>query len=156
MSNYPISFFSVGNPLYGDDGVGKAVLDTLQKLPEYKNATFFDAGTDALSLIDHCSKDGFNVIIDAAKMGKSPGEVIAIPPDKAKLIIQWDHLSIHGFGLAETFRMAEQIGLLPEKLLIIGIEPEDIKINIGLSETVVNAIPKAINLINREVKINGT
>ncbi|MBC8214503.1 MAG: hydrogenase maturation protease [Candidatus Marinimicrobia bacterium] len=154
--NKSTSFFSVGNPLYGDDGVGKAVLDTLKALPEYKNATFFDAGTDALSLIDHFSKDGQNIIVDAAKMGKSPGSVVAISPKDAKLIIQWDHLSIHGFGLAETFQMAEKIGSLPKKVIIIGIEPEEIKIDKGLSETVVNAIPKAINLIKREVNINGS
>lgn len=150
----PIHFIAVGNPLYGDDGAGLAVLNALQQLPEYGDAVFYDAHTDALSILDHFTADGLNFIIDAAKMKLTPGTVISFKPEEARLKIQWDHLSIHGFGLAETCEMAEKIGVMPQHLVLIGIEPEIIQIDKPLSDTVRDAVPKAITLINKEVSLN--
>lgn len=150
----PINFIAVGNPLYGDDGAGLAVLEALQEMPVYQNATFFDAHTDALSILDRFSAEGMNFIIDAAKMDQTPGTVVSFEPSEVKMKILWDHLSIHGFGLAETCEMAEKIGVMPEHLVLIGIEPEIIQIDKPLSDTVRNAIPKAITLINKEVSLN--
>jgi len=146
-----LNFIAVGNTLYGDDGVGNAVLEELKQIPQYRDAIFFDAHTDALSLIDRFT-DGLNIIIDAAKMGKSPGTVVRFTPENVKMVIQWDHLSMHGFGLAETFAMAEMIGGLPECIVIFGIEPEVIEIDKGLSDIVKNAIPKVLTDIQNEVK----
>ncbi len=147
-----VHIFAVGNPLYGDDGAGKAVLDELKIRQEFSGATFFDAYTDALSLIHRFQPGGLNIIIDAAKMGRPPGSVVLIRPENARTIIKWDHLSLHGFGLAETIQMAKQVGSCPADLLIIGIEPEVIRVDRPISDVVKRAIPKAVELIKTEVK----
>ncbi|MBC8479505.1 MAG: hydrogenase maturation protease [FCB group bacterium] len=147
-----VKFIAVGNPLYGDDGIGKAILDLLQKSEEFKESEFYDAQTDALSIIDELLPDGLNIIVDAAKMNLAAGTVAAFGADEVRLKIKWDHLSLHGFGLAETFNMAKAIQRLPGHVRIVGIEPEIVEINRELSETVKKAIPHALELITNEVR----
>jgi hydrogenase maturation protease len=148
-----INIFSVGNPLYGDDGVGKEVAEQFIAKDNNFRVNYYDAGTDALSLIDRFKPNGLNIIIDAAKMGKDPGAVIRMDQHEVNFTIKWDHLSLHGFGLAETFKMAELVGTLPEDLIVIGIEPEKIRIGEKITKVVEDSIPTAVNLITREVNL---
>lgn len=143
---------AVGNPLYGDDGVGAAVLAKLEAENHLPGAELVDCHTDALSVIDHFTPGELHVIIDAAKMGETPGRVVRFTPDEVRLRIEWDHLSMHGFGLAETFAMAEAIGEMPERVVIVGVEPEIVKIDRGLSDAVAAAVPEVIATIQAEVQ----
>ena len=144
-------FFSVGNPLFGDDGVGLAVLKELEVQSEFVEDVFFDAHTDALAMIDRFEPEGKNIIIDAAKMGKQPGHVEIMQRQDVRMKIQWDHLSIHGFGLAGTLDMAEKIGVLPKELWVVGIEPEQIKIDTELSPGIKVSISDVVEKIKKEV-----
>ena len=141
-----MKIMAVGNSFYGDDGVGAAVLEQIRKADVFPGAELFDAHTDALSLLDHLSPGEANVIIDAAEMG-----LAWFRPEDVKLKIHSDHLSIHGFGLAETFAMAEQLGQMPEETLIVGVQPLRIEINTGLSDAVAAAVPRVISIIQAEV-----
>jgi len=143
---------AVGNSFYGDDGVGAAVLEQIRKTEIFPGAELFDAHTDALSLLDHLVPDNLNVIIDAAEMGLPPGEVAWFRPEDVELKINSDHLSMHGFGLAETFTMAQQLGTMPEQVLIVGVQPQRIEINQGLSDVVAAAVPRVISIIQAEVE----
>jgi len=147
-----VKVIAVGNPLYGDDGVGAAVLAKLGEENILPGAELVDVHTDALAIIDHFTADDLHVIIDAAKMGEQPGRVVRFTPDEVRLRIEWDHLSIHGFGLAETFSIAESIGEMPERVVIIGVEPETIQIDRGLTDAVAAAVPEVIATIQAEVQ----
>ena len=147
-----MKIMAVGNAFYGDDGVGAAVLDQIRKADVFPGAELFDAHTDALSLLDHLDRDRLNVIIDAADMGLPPGEVAWFQPEDVAFKIALDHLSMHGFGLPETFALAEQLGLMPERTIIVGVQPERIEINRGLSPAVAAAVPRVISIIQTEVQ----
>jgi hydrogenase maturation protease len=146
-----MKIMAVGNSFYGDDGIGAAVLEQIRKAEIFPGAELFDAHTDALSLLDELSPGEANVIIDAAEMGLPAGEVAWFRPEDVKMKIASDHLSMHGFGLAETFAMAEQLGKLPEETLIVGVQPQRIEINQGLSDAVAAAVPRVISIIQAEV-----
>jgi hydrogenase maturation protease len=160
MCNSPsrgrIKIYAVGNSFYGDDGVGAAVLERIREGGLLPSAELIDAGTDALALIEHfrgCVDERWlHLIIDAAKMGSAAGSVAAFSPGEVRLRIQWDHLSLHGFGLAETFAMAAGVGAMPERVRIIGVEPAVVAIDKGLSAAVAAALPKILQLINAEVE----
>ncbi len=145
-----MKIFAVGNSFYGDDGVGVAVLDGIREANALPGADLFDAHTDALALLDRFSPGELNVIIDAAEMGLEPGAIAAFRPDEVQVKIQSDHLSMHGFGLGETFALARQLGTMPDEVLIVGVQPERIEINQGLSEPVAAAVPRIISLIEAE------
>jgi len=146
-----VKIIAVGNAFYGDDGIGAAVLEHLRKERRWPDADLIDVGTDALAMLDHLDPNGWNVVVDAGRMGLAPGTVAAFGPDEVQLRIVSDHLSLHGFGLAEVFTIARNLGRLPRQLLIVGIEPAEVTIDRGLSPAVAAAIPRVISLINAEV-----
>ncbi len=143
--------FAVGNAFYGDDGVGAAVLDHARRQGLWPDSELVDLQTDALALIDHLDLDDLNVVIDAANMGLEPGSVVAFAPDEVQLKIKSDHLSMHGFGLAEAFDLARRLDKLPSRVLIVGVEPARVEINTGLSAQVAAAVPRVVAAINAEV-----
>ncbi len=142
---------AVGNAFYGDDGIGAAVLDHARAHALWPAAQLVDLQTDALALIDHLDPADWTVVIDAANMGLKPGTVVAFGPDEVNMRIRSDHLSLHGFGLAEAFDLSRRLDKLPKKVLIVGVEPARVEINTGLSAPVAAAVPKVVDVINAEV-----
>ncbi|MFH2054076.1 MAG: hydrogenase maturation protease [bacterium] len=143
---------AAGNPFYGDDGVGAAVLDAIRTDGVLPGAELVDIHTDALALLEHLEQGAVNVVVDAAHMGLEPGDVAAFGVDEVRMRIRKDHLSVHGFGLAEAFDIARQLGKLPPRTLIVGVEPQRIEINQGLSPAVAAAVPRVISIIKAEVQ----
>ncbi len=153
MTNLKV--ISVGNDLYGDDGVGVQILDQIKNEPVFENVSLIDCATDALNIVEEMKSTRHMVIIDAAKMSTDPGTVKIFDAKDVHLHVKSDHLSVHGISLVDTFNIAQQIGVYPESLTIIGIEPEQIAVNSGLSNTVLNAIPLAISkLIKFQTTLN--
>jgi len=150
-----VNIFAVGNSFYGDDGVGAAVLEKIRQDDLFPEAELYDAHTDALALLDRLVPGEMNVVVDAAVMGLEPGAAVGFKPDQVRMKIKSDHLSMHGFGLAEAFELADKLGKLPEDVLIVGVEPERVVINEGLSDAVRLAVPKVISIIQAEVRSDG-
>ncbi len=146
-----MKIFAVGNSFYGDDGVGVAVLDRIRESEAFPGAKLVDISTDALALVDELVPDELNVVIDAADMGLEPGAAQSFRPSEVVMKIRSDHLSMHGFGLAEAFNLAAQLGRMPRKVLIVGVQPERIEINQGLTRKVAAAVPEVISIIKAEV-----
>ena len=150
-----MKIIAVGNPFCGDDGIGAAVLERIREGDVFPEAELIDLRTDALALIDHFVPGERHVVVDAARMGLPPGEVVGFGPEEARLRIQSDRLSLHGFGLAEAFEMARSLGHLPDRVLVIGVEPEHVEPDRGLSPTVRGAIPRVLSIIQAEVQSDG-
>ncbi|MCP4571428.1 MAG: hydrogenase maturation protease [bacterium] len=150
-----MKIIAAGNSFYGDDGIGAAVLEAVEREDTVPGAELVDIATDALSLIDHLEPGKQHVIVDAAQMGLAPGEVAAFRADEVKLRIRQDNLSVHGFGLPEAFAMAGKLGLMPDHMLIVGVEPERIEINQGLSDVVAAAVPRVLEILQAEVGTDG-
>jgi len=150
-----LKIISVGNDLYGDDGIGTEILKMVKEYSVFADTPLIDCATDALSIIDHFKDAEHVLIIDAAKMGEPPGTVKLFDATKAKLLIKTDHLSVHGISLAETMNIAKRIGLYPKSVAIMGIEPEQLSVNTGLSNSVAYAIPVALTkLIEHQSTLN--
>ena len=150
-----MKIIAVGNSFYGDDGVGAAVLDRIRQDEVFPGAELVDVHTDALALLDHLAVGEKNVVVDAAQMGLEPGAAVGFCPDEVRLKIKSDHLSMHGFGLAEAFDLAGRLDKMPADVLIVGVEPERIEINQGLSKVVKEAVPRVISIIQAEVPSDG-
>jgi hydrogenase maturation protease len=150
-----VKIIAVGNSFYGDDGVGAAVLDRIRQDEVFPGAELVDVHTDALALLDHLAVGEKNVVVDAAQMGLDPGSAVGFRPDEVRLKIKSDHLSMHGFGLAEAFDLAGRLDRMPADVLIVGVEPERVEINRGLSKVVKEAVPRVISIIQAEVQSDG-
>jgi len=141
----------LGNPLRGDDGVGPRVVEALnrRKLPEGVKAQ--DGGTGGFDLLHVLEGWERAVIVDAADVGREPGQFIRFTPDEARLVESADGFSLHNAGLAEALALADAVGQPLLALVIFGVQPEKIGWGEGLSETMEAALPDIVNAVLNEI-----
>lgn len=147
----------VGNPLRRDDGIGPKVIRLLSenrnsnKLPS--GTDMIDGGTDGLGLIEYLKNYEKVVIIDAVEMGLAPGTIKVFTPEEAVISINTDSLSTHGFGIAELIKLAKELDINPE-LIVVGIQPEDVSYGEGLSDTVEATVDGVIEKVIKLAYVN--
>ncbi len=76
-------------------------------------------------------------------MDMATGSIRAFTP---VISIGTDSLSTHGFGIAEVLKLAKQLDINSE-IVIIGIQPEETGHGEGLSESVKSSIDSVINKV---------
>jgi hydrogenase maturation protease len=130
----------VGNVLRGDDGFGPAVAERLMDLPDPVEVVETGIGGIALlqDLLDGC--DGL-VLIDAVDRGAEPGTVFVIEPE----VLDGEHVpDVHLANPERVLTMAKAMGVLPERVLIVGCQPGDMdELGRGLSPVVERAVQVA-------------
>ncbi len=134
----------VGNVLRGDDGFGPAVTELLDHLPE--GADVVETGIGGIALLQELMRgyDGL-ILIDAVERGAEPGTVFLIEPEVEKGVHVPD---IHLANPHRVLSMAKTMGVLPERVVIIGCQPLDVEeMCQGLSEPVQRALAPAVTRI---------
>lgn len=147
----------VGSPLRGDDGVGIQVVEMLKERDLPGDVLLLDAGTPGLGIVNQLQEftqvGGEQVmIIDAASMGEKPGVWRRFSPEEVKLIASGEHLSLHQMDLADSLALADALGVLPEKIVIYGIEPACTDWEMGLSPEVSAGVPELVKNILCELE----
>ena len=78
-------------------------------------------------------------------MGEKPGTVRIF--ESEEVIRKFARgFTVHGATLAHTLKIGEHLGILPD-VVIIGIEPKTVEIEIGLSDVAEEALKKTQKLI---------
>ncbi len=134
----------------GDDGIGIHVVEALRHEALPSNVAVFSAETrafDALEYMDGCDKA---VIVDAYRKGGAPGSIYRFTFDPAGEIDDSMNLSMHDINFIDALRAGRDVYKLPEKIVIIGVEPEVLECRLGLSSKLNNAIPEIIEAIKSE------
>jgi len=113
----------IGNPVMGDDGAGALAIERLMKerLPE--NVCLQEAGTPGWGLASWL--EGWNsvILVDAVEMGAQPGSWRRFQVDETRMLTQDRAYSLHESDLAGGLALADALGMLPERLVIYGIQP---------------------------------
>jgi hydrogenase maturation protease len=137
----------LGNPLRGDDGVGpRAVAELLRRgLPHGVEAV--DGGTGGLDLLHLLEGWERAIIVDAAMLGRNPGEFLRFTPEEAHLVGSLVSLSSHTGGLADALALARALGRELPDIVIYGVQPERMDWEEGLSPAVEAAVPRLVEEI---------
>ena len=141
----------LGNSLRGDDGVGMriAALLTSQTLPE--GIEVAQGGTPGLELVNWMEGWQRVIIIDAADVGRQPGEFLRFTLDEGYLLGDDQHLSIHAAGLRDALLLAEVLGTLPKEVIVYGVQPAHLDWVDALSPEVEQAIPRILRAVLGEL-----
>ena len=152
MREKTVLVLGLGNPLRGDDGIGPRVVEELirRELPE--GATALDAGTGGLDLLQVLEGWERAIIIDAADVGREPGQFARFTPDEARFVSSEDATSLHNAGLAEVLALAKAIGQSLPELVIFGVQPEKIGWGEGVSPAVEAALADLVDAVLEEIK----
>ena len=140
----PILVLGVGNVLLGDDGVGPRLVKELQGLyANEESVECIDGGTQGLALIGYLGGRQSLVVLDALADGRNAGEVSVL--DYAALCeYRVTHsATAHESNAGELLATAQLLGDLPERVFLVGVAPERIQTELGLSESVSKSLPAA-------------
>ena len=135
-----------GNPLFTDDGFGPAVIEELKKAFLPGNVKAVDAGTAGpdyvFSMLDPRETKKL-IIIDIVDFGSAPGETT---------MIKFTDIPRKRIYDAEPGGISESLQLIKNyiEVIVIGCQPKNavtLKMEIGLSQEVRKAIPRAVRMV---------
>ncbi len=134
-----------------DERAGIAVLEELARRPLPEGVALRETGTDGYGLLADLEDVDVAIVVDCARMGREPGTVLAFSPEEVESL-GWDRrMSLHSVDLLGVVALARQLGYRAA-IRIIGIEPAAVAVGDELSEAVSAAIPRAVELVLREIE----
>ena len=142
---------ALGNTLLRDDGVGVEILHALEReAAELGGAVeFVDGGTQGLALLGVLSGRRAAVILDAVALGAAPGTVHVLSADEAGRVRSRRSTTAHEGNAGELLATARLLGDLPERTMVVGIEPQEVCTGVGLSDAVARSVPEAVECARR-------
>jgi hydrogenase maturation protease len=142
----------LGNPIFGDDGVGLRVIEELQKQVQNPNITIEGAELAGLDMLETLSGYDRVIIVDAIQTGGRAGDIYQLTPDDLKSTIHTG--TPHDVNFSTALEFGERLGVkLPSKIDIVAIE---IAPNVAFSEELTPEIEKVVpEVVKRVVEILG-
>ena len=147
----PVLVLGLGNPLRGDDGVGPRVVKELARRGLPEGVTTLDGGTGGLNLLPMLEGWERVIVVDAAEMGRRPGEFVRFIPSDVRLASALDSFSLHHAGLSEVLALADALDRSLPELIIFGVQPADVGWGEGLSLAVERTLPALIDAVIAEM-----
>jgi hydrogenase maturation protease len=143
----------IGNVLLRDEGVGVAVVRSLEaddgnRLPA--GTRLVDGGTLGLDLLPLIETGDPLVLVDAVDLDAEPGSVHVLRGPQLETALG-GHVSPHQVGVADLIAAARLLGRLPDRVSLVGIQPQAIAIGLELTDVVARAVPVAAELTRREL-----
>ena len=143
-----------GNVLFKDDGFGPAAINKLEEQLEERplpdNTMTIDAGTSAPHYIFSLPNPMWKkiIILDIADFGGKPGDIKILSKED---VPQGKYQDPHSVSVADPL---DELGEV--EIVIIACQPEKVSspfVEYGVSDSVAEAIPKALDIVYEEVNI---
>ncbi|MBI5711540.1 MAG: hydrogenase maturation protease [Candidatus Eisenbacteria bacterium] len=145
----------VGNLLMGDEGLGVHVARALAGMRDTlsPDVEVLEGGTALFELGPEIARRLHVILVDAIRAGGAPGTVYRVEGfgDLAGALDHAQPVSLHQWSLIDTLRAFEQLGLVPERLSVIGAEPERLEPGTSLSPALERAQERIVALLVEEL-----
>ncbi len=151
-SSEDVLVLGIGNPLMGDDGVGIKVVEMLKEMDLPENVAVEEAGLPGWGLASWFENRSEVLIVDAVKMGLTPGSWRRLDPYEFQVIVEENALSLHQGDLACGLALSQALDMLPPKLQIYGIEPANLEPGAGLSPEVCASLEEFVTRISEDIE----
>jgi len=146
-----VLILGVGNVLFGDDGFGSSAVEYMQNNCEIPEDVYtMDVGTGSGDILFNVAlsqtKPEKIIILDAVDMKKKPGEVFQLSVDELPANKLSD-FSMHFFPSANLLKeLRDQMNI---NIVIVACQAERMpdSVSPGLSDSVKQALPKAVELV---------
>jgi len=142
----------LGNPLRGDDGVGPRVVQELTRRGLPQGVVALDGGTGGLDVLQVMEGRERVVVVDAADIGRDPGQFVRFTLGQARLAGAVRAFSLHDAGLSEVLALANALGRPLPDLVIFSVQPAEIGWKTALSPAVEAALPALVDAVLDELK----
>jgi hydrogenase maturation protease len=118
----------IGNLLWADEGFGVRCAERIASewaLPA--EVMVMDGGTQGLYLLPYVQAARRLIVFDAVDYGLAPGTLHVVEGDAVPRFMGAKKMSLHQTGFQEVLAAAALTGRLPEELLLIGVQPEELE-----------------------------
>lgn len=154
MRRHRLRVVGIGSP-NGDDQIGWKLVEGLESSGEASyEAETIGSPMDLLDKLEQCDT---LIVVDACQGGLAPGAVVERTwPD----VWEGDDLaSSHGFGVFSVLQLAENLGKLPPRVIMFGVQVHRCEPGAVLSPELENARPdihrRLISLITAASQESG-
>ncbi len=142
-----ILILGIGNSIMSDEAAGIRAVEMFETLHgDDDDITCIDGGTLSFTLAEPIGAADELIVFDAAQFHSGAGTVRRLEGEEMDAFVRSGKLSVHEVGLADLFDMSRLSGDLPERRVLVGIEPETLGWGMELSPKVDAAIPQAVAL----------
>jgi hydrogenase maturation protease len=148
----PVRIIGMGNDYRSDDAVGLHVARGIGRR-RLGGTHIIEGISDMAGLLQAWKNGKYVIVIDAVSSKVASGTAYqfdaiheAIPDDL------FTKYSTHTFSLAKSVELARALGMLPEHLMIYGIEGEDFSFGRGLTPRVQKAADRMVKKLSGEIE----
>ena len=130
----------IGNLLWADEGFGVRAVEAFRR--HYRvpsNVRLLDGGTQGVYLVQEVREADLLVVFDAIDYGLPPGTLKLVEGEAVPKYLGVKKVSLHQTGFQEVLALAEMLGDYPQRLLLIGVQPQEIEDYGGSLRPVVKA-----------------
>jgi hydrogenase maturation protease len=135
--------------------VGVYVVQELQARALPDDVEVVDGGTLGLGIVPLLEGRRRVVMVDAAEMGEAPGEFARFRLDEAQLLGDERHLSVHSAGPRDALLLAQALKVLPQEVIIYGVQPANVEWDSALSPQVQAVLPKLTEAVLAEAVVEA-
>ncbi|MCD0417405.1 HyaD/HybD family hydrogenase maturation endopeptidase [Rubrivivax sp. JA1024] len=123
-----ILILGIGNILWADEGFGVRAVEAFHRgfeVPDH--VTVLDGGTQGLYLVNFLQEHDHLLVFDAIDYGLPPGTLKRIDGDEVPKFTGAKKMSLHQTGFQEVLSAADLLGAAPQRLTLIGCQPQDLE-----------------------------
>jgi len=129
----------IGNILMNDDAIGVLVVQAIaEKFAFPKELTILDGGTLGLDILPYLEGVDRLLVVDAVETGGPAGTIIRMSGDEIPLALA-TKVSPHQMGLKDLLLVADLQGYAPAEMVLWGVQPGSIEMDIELTAEVAAA-----------------
>ena len=121
----PIVVLGIGNVLWSDEGFGVRCVEALQARYDFApHVRLVDGGTQGLYLLPQVQAARRLLVFDAVDYGMPPGSLKVVADEEVPRFLGARKMSLHQTGFQEVLMLAQLTGCWPERVLLVGCQPE--------------------------------
>lgn len=140
MGNKELLVLGIGNILWADEGFGVRCVEALDAGYAFgEEVMLLDGGTQGLYLLPYIEQARRLIVFDAVDYGRQPGEMVVACDDEVPRFMGAKKMSLHQTGFQEVIMGAALLGHLPQSMLLIGVQPQELEDYGGSLRDVVKA-----------------
>lgn len=145
-----LAVIGIGDRSHRDDAAGLEVARRL-RLAHPPGVLVLEEKGEPTSLIEAWSGVDQALVIDATRSGSSPGTVRRLDVSAEPLPSELFRRSPQGPGLAEAVELCRELGRLPRRLVVYGIEGQSFEASEGLTPAVQRVVAQLVLDLYREL-----
>jgi hydrogenase maturation protease len=138
-----------------DEGVGVRIAQKLAgeyQFPE--NVQILDGGTLGMDLVGYLDGVDNLLLIDAVETGKEAGSMIRLEGDEVPSFLSIK-ISPHQVGIPDMLFSAKLVGVYPENIVLLGVQPASIEVGLDLSPVVAGLVDTLTGQVIEQLELWG-